>query len=261
MFKQAAVIARKEIVDHLRERRSLASALLHLLIGPLVVLLILFSIQKGSDPKTAAVWTGMMSVFTLVAVFTGGMNVAMDIMAGERERRSLLPLLLTPVTRRAVIVGKWLAVTVFSLLGVTVTLLAFAAVFYARGTSVPLLSPSGLVSWAVAGLFPLAFLAAALEVAISTVCRTTKEAHTYLSLLIFAPMVIGMYFVFFPHSLGAWAFFVPIAGHQAIVQQEMQIGHWPFTQTPVLVLSTMWVTTLTLQLAGKMLNRDEVVYG
>ena len=32
----------------------------------------------------------MMSVFTLVSAFVGGMNVAMDSIAGERERRSLL---------------------------------------------------------------------------------------------------------------------------------------------------------------------------
>ncbi|MBV9035168.1 MAG: ABC transporter permease subunit [Acidobacteriaceae bacterium] len=257
MLKQAAIIARKEVADHLRERRSLASALMHLLVGPLVVLLVSFSMQKAA----LAGMVLMASVFALVAVFTGGMNVAMDVIAGERERRSLLPLLLTPVTRLTVVTGKWLAVSMFSFLGMTITLLALAAVFYARGIPAPLFSLSGLISWIILGLLPLAFLAAALQIAISTVCRTTKEAHTYLSLLIFVPMIVSMCIVFFPQFLGAWAFFVPIAGQQAIVQQGMRIGHWPFTQTPVLVLSTTWFTTLTLQLAGKMLNRDEVVYG
>jgi sodium transport system permease protein len=156
------------------------------------------------------------SVFLLVAAFTGGMNVAMDTMAGERERRSLLPLLLTPTTRLTVVIGKWLAVSVFSVLGVMVTLLAFAALFYARGIATPWLSKAGLICWVVLGLVPLAFLAAALEVAISTACRTTKEAHTYLSLLIFLPMVVSMYLVFLPRHFGRLGVFCAgcrAAGH------------------------------------------------
>ena len=44
-----------------------------------------------------------------LAAFLGGMHVAIDTMAGERERGSLEPLLLNPVPRGAVVVGKWLA--------------------------------------------------------------------------------------------------------------------------------------------------------
>jgi ABC-type Na+ efflux pump permease subunit len=53
------------------------------------------------------------------------MNVAMDTVAGERERRSLLPLLLNPVSRRSVVLGKWLAVSFFALAGLIVNVLGF----------------------------------------------------------------------------------------------------------------------------------------
>jgi sodium transport system permease protein len=259
MFKQAIVITRKEVVDHLRETRSWASSLLHLLLGPFVFLLVSFSLHRGSGAGTML--SAMMSIFVLVAVFTGGMNIAMDIVAGERERRSLLPLLLTPVTRLTVVTGKWLAVSVFSILGIAVTLSAFAVIFRLIRVSSPLLSGSGFITWTVLGLGPLAFFAAALEVAISTACRTTKEAYTYLSLLIFAPMAVGMYCVFFPDHLGAWALFVPVAGQQIIAERGIRTGHWSLVQTPVLVLATAWFTALLIKLAGKMLSRDEVVYG
>ena len=83
------------------------SALLFSLMGPLVVGLV--SLAPGIKGSGGAVLVGLMSVFTLVAAFSGGMNVAMDTVAGERERRSLLPLLLNAVDRRDVVVGKWLA--------------------------------------------------------------------------------------------------------------------------------------------------------
>ena len=51
----------------------------------------------------------MVPMFVMLAAFIGGMFVATDSTAGERERRSLEPLLLNPVPARPSAVGKWLA--------------------------------------------------------------------------------------------------------------------------------------------------------
>ena len=99
------IVARKEILDHLRDRRSLLPAVAYSLMGPAVVLLVSFSPKARTD-STAGVMLGMMSVFALVSAFTGGMHVATDVMSGERERRSLLPLLMTPVGRWDVVIGE-----------------------------------------------------------------------------------------------------------------------------------------------------------
>ena len=116
MLNQSLVIARKEIVDGLRDIRSVIASLLYALMGPLVVGLVSMAHPAGAKPgSSAGVLVGMMSVFTLVAAFVGGMNVAMDTVAGERERRSLLPLLLNPVRRWNLVLGKWLAVSLFAI--------------------------------------------------------------------------------------------------------------------------------------------------
>ena len=111
-------------------------------------------------------------MFALVAAFVGGMNVAIDAIAGERERRSLLPLLMNRLLRRDVIFGKWFAISFFAILGLVLNLVGFAAV--------TALSPARLLLVALT-LAPLALFAAALELLISTWCRNIKEAHTYLS--------------------------------------------------------------------------------
>ncbi len=261
MYRQALVIARKEIVDHAREVRSMLASVMHLLIGPVLVLMVSFSGAARSNAKGALVLAGMMSIFTLVAAFIGGMNVAMDVVAGERERRSLLPLLLNPVSRPTVIAGKWLATSIFSVGGLAVTLAAFAAVCRVVAPSTPLLSMPALVSWVLLGLLPLAILAAALQVAISTASRTAKEAQTYLSLLIFFPMGVAMFLLFFPQQLGPWAAFVPIAGQQLIVQSGMNSGHWPIVQAFILALMTTGLAAVIVLASGRMLRRDSVVYG
>ena len=261
MYRQAMVIAQKEIVDHAREVRSLLASVMHLLIGPVMVLMVSFSGPARSSAKGALVLAGMTSIFTLVAAFVGGMNVAMDVVAGERERRSLLPLLLNPVSRVTVIVGKWLAASVFSLGGLIITLAASAAVCEVVAPSNPLFTGHALFCWGVLGLLPLAVLAAALQVAISTVSRTAKEAQTYLSLLIFVPMGIAMFLLFFPRQLGHWAVFIPIAGQQLIAQSGMNDGQWSIAQAFILALITTGLAAATVIGSGRMLERDGIVYG
>ena len=172
MLRAALIVAKKEAQDSWRDRRSVIASLMYALMGPAVVFMV--SLATRVD----GVLIGMMSVFTLVSAFVGGMNVAMDTVAGERERHSLLPLLLNPVRRRDIVMGKFLAVSLFSLAGLFVNLLGFALVLHT-----PHLAPA-----LAAALLPLALLAAALQLLISTVCRATKEAQTYLSMLVFLPM-------------------------------------------------------------------------
>ena len=58
----------------------------------------------------------------LLLAFIGGMQLAIDATAGERERQSLEPLLATPVSRESIISAKILATAVFALLSIAVTL-------------------------------------------------------------------------------------------------------------------------------------------
>jgi sodium transport system permease protein len=261
VIREILVIARKELVEHAREKRAVFAALLHVLMGPAIVLLISFSMAGKSSSKSGAVLAGMVSIFALVAGFIGGMNVAMDVMAGERERRSLLPLLLNPVSRLRIVIGKWLATSMFSVGGLVVTLIAFAVAAKASTTPNPLFSRAAMLCWGVLGLVPLAMLAAALQLAISTACRTAKEAQTYLSFLLFVPMGIAMFLLFFPQRIGAWAAFVPIAGQQAIAETGIKTAHWPLAQAVTLVLTTACVTIASIAVCGKLLERDDVVYG
>ena len=260
MIREVAVVTRKELIDHARERRSVSAALMHVLMGPAVVLLVSFSMAAKSNTKPGAAVGGMISIFALVAAFIGGMNVAMDVMAGERERRSLLPLLLNPVPRLTIVIGKWLATSVFSIGGVVITLFAFVVVMKVRAIPSPLFNTSAMLCWGVLGLLPVAVLAAALQILISTVCRTAKEAQTYLSFLLFVPMGIAMFLAFFPERIGAWAVFVPIAGPQAIAGLGIDTGRWPAAQACTLALETVWLAVIVIRICGTLLKRDDIVY-
>ena len=248
MLSPTLVVARKEAIDSLRDTRSVISSLMYALMGPAVIFMVSTAVHVD------AVLIGMMSVFTLVAAFVGGMNVAMDTVAGERERHSLLPLLMNPVRRREIVLGKWLAVGLFSAAGLILNLAGFAIVFARAGMHLPLLAVA-------AGILPLALLAASLQLLISTVCRAAKEAQTYLSMLVFLPMGLGMFQVFFPAAARGWFAFLPVMGQQLQLERWLKGGAAPFVPAAALGCFTAALALLVLEVAANRLHRDEIVYG
>jgi sodium transport system permease protein len=252
MLVHALIVARKEIRDHLRDTRSLVSSAFYALMGPLVVGMVSIAVHGAvHGEKSSAVLLSMMSVFALVATFVGGMNVAMDAIAGERERRSLLPLLMNPLLRRDVIIGKWLAISLFAVAGVVINLSGFAIV---------VAFPFHLLITVTLALIPLVLFAAAVELLISTWSRNIKEAHTYLSLVIFLPMGIGMFLVFFPHMASAWLW-LPVAGQQLLIDLLTKGAPVSLVSSLALSLITAAAAVLILLAAAKLLHRDEFVYG
>jgi sodium transport system permease protein len=248
MLTQPLIVARKEIRDHLRDTRSLVSSLFYALMGPLVVGMVAIAMR---GEKASQVLLSMMSVFALVAAFVGGMNVAIDSIAGERERRSLLPLLMNPLLRRDVIIGKWMAISVFAIAGLALNLAGFALVLKLSLAQALIASLT---------LIPLAGFAAALELLISTWCGNIKEAHTYLSMVIFLPMGLGMFLVFFPQMAKAWLF-LPVAGQQLLMELILKGGQLPLVAFTSVTLTTLATAAALLRTAARLLHRDDVVYG
>ncbi len=255
MLGQSMIIAHKELIDSLRDTRSLLSSLLYTLMGPGVIFMVSFT-QAGSDHS---VLVGMMSVFLMLSAFVGGMNVSMDLLAGERERRSLLPLLLNPVTTWDVVLGKWLTIAFFSTVAVVISVAAFTLVL--SSAHVPISGWTRTALILASGLVPLALFAAAVELGVSTICRTVKEAHTWLSMVVFVPMGFGMFSVFFPNSVGGWARILPVIG------QQYQLEHWarrdvvPIGHALALCAATAAFVAAALRITSNLLERDSVVYG
>jgi ABC-type Na+ efflux pump permease subunit len=115
------VVFRKELVDTLRDRRSLVMAFLFGWLGPLLAAVLSYTVPQP----------GLLPAFLMVVAFTSAMPLAIDSMAGERERGSLEPLILTAVPPAELVVGKWLAIVTLSLAGVVLNLVCTAIAVHA----------------------------------------------------------------------------------------------------------------------------------
>lgn len=263
MRAPSLTILRKEICDGFRDFRSLASSFFYEFMGPIVVGLVFLSGGGGNRAEGGVAGLfGLITVFVLVAPFVGGMNVAMDTVAGERERRSLLPLLANPLSSYQVAVGKWLATSIFAGNGLVVNLIGFGVVIAALPGLRALPARPGAVGLVVSlGLFPLALLAAATQVAVSTYCRSVKEAHTYLAYLTFVPMATGMFVVFSPELFRQGWGMVPIIGQELMLETCAKGGSVPISQALMVGLLTSAVALAAVVGTARMLRRDEIIYG
>jgi sodium transport system permease protein len=227
------------------------------LMGPAVIALVSQSAaaQRGSP----VVLLSMMSVFTLVSAFTGGMYLAMDSTAGERERGSLVPLLLNPVSRLDLVIGKWLAASVFALAGLALNLAGFTLAFEWGGIAPPDGLSRVFLLWIVCGLVPLALFGTSINLLAASVCRTTKEAHVRLTMVTFVPMVVGMALVFFPGWVGRWWYALPVVGQQALIGAGLQGNAVSAVQSSILGLVTLAVAALAILGAARVLDRDDIL--
>jgi sodium transport system permease protein len=138
----------------------------------------------------SALILGVLTYFLLFATLMGGLYLAIDTTAGERERKSLEPLLTLPVTRASLLAGKIAATVCFMLLSLALTLAGFAAVLSfvpleQLGMSAHFGSAAALSTFAI--LAPIAPLGATLLTLVASFTKTYKEAQTYLGLLLLVP--------------------------------------------------------------------------
>ncbi len=141
--------------------------------------------------------TGMLPFALIMAIVIGGMFAAIDTTAGERERGSLEPLMMNPVSGWQLAVGKWGAVATISMLVALLTVLSFfPSQWLVRNDALRAEFQFGAhdaVRFLLV-LLPLAAAISALQVAISLTCKSFKEAQVrnqILSMLIsMAPMML-----------------------------------------------------------------------
>ena len=133
---------------------------------------------------------GMMSYFFIFALLMGGMYLAIDSTAGERERGSLEPLLALPVTRDQLMLGKIGATCLFMALSLALSLVAFSvAIRFMPLESLgmtPNFGPTVMVS-AFLLLLPFILLGAAVMTLVASFTKSYREAQTWLSLVLMAP--------------------------------------------------------------------------
>jgi len=147
-------------------------------------------VDVSTPSGRSAMLLGMMSYFFIFATLMGGMYLAIDATAGERERGSLEPLLSLPVTRDQLILGKIGATCLFMALSLMLSLLSFFVVLKFMPLEqlglTPNFSPRVVVTTFLL-FIPFILLGAALMTLVASFTKSYREAQTWLSVVLIAP--------------------------------------------------------------------------
>ncbi len=218
----------------------------------------------ATPQSQAASFLNLMPYFMIFSVFIGGTGVAIDATAGERERGSLEPLLINPVARGELVLGKLGAVIVFTLASVIETLLGFAVMLNfvsleQFGLRVSL-DPRAMASIFLLAV-PMMLLAASLQIIIATFTRSYKEAQNYLSFLPLIPALPGMFLAFLPIKAELWTMLIPTFGQQLLINQLMRGEPVSALNVTVSALVTLAAALVLIFVATRLYEREQVVLG
>ncbi|WP_417658772.1 ABC transporter permease [Pseudidiomarina sp.] len=215
---------------------------------------------KGSR---SAILMGSVLIFILLSVFFSGMNVAIDISAGERERNSLELLLSQPLSSHQLVLGKALAASCFAMFGGALSVVLIPIIF--RFLPLHNIGISLTLDWTmmlliVLMLAPLALFATALQLFVSFRAKSFKEAQTYISFLLMLPM-LAVFGVEFARLKNPILYYLPLTGqHQALLDI---IKGDSLQWLPIFISAgvTALLSLLIIRYIGRMLASEKVVFG
>jgi sodium transport system permease protein len=238
--------------------RLVARGLDPLLTTPIV----LHPVDISTPAARSALMLGMLSYLVLLTTLMGGMYLAIDTTAGERERGSLEPLLTVPVRREYLIYGKIMAACAYMTLSLTLTVTAFAIAL--RFVGLERLGMSvDLGPWVVLGMvlacLPFVPLGAALMTLVAAFTRSYREAQTYVGLVLLIPTLPLIFAAVLGLQPRAALMAVPSLGQHFIILSLIRMEPLPAAFVALSVCSTLALGALLVFAAGRLYRREALL--
>ena len=222
-------------------------------------------VDTATPQSQALIFLSMLPYFIIFAIFNGASPVITDATAGERERGSLEPLLINPLPRGWVAVGKMLAAMPFAMINLFITLAGFAAIFQFLPIEKFLGVQIGFNIGTLTSVFliclPIVVLACAIQTLIASYAKTTKEAGTYLPFIGLIPSLPGLALAFLPVKPDLWTMLIPTFGQQILINQFLRTE--PISGINILISTaiTLLLSVLITFIAIKLYEGERIIKG
>lgn len=207
----------------------------------------------------AAQLATMVPFFVLMAMLYGALNAALDTTAGERERGSLEPLLMTPVPRAALVLGKWGAVAGVAMLIAVLSCLSFLpGQWLLRSEALSAMFRFGWreAAWFVALLLPLAGALSALLMALAVRCKSFKEAQASATVVVLAVSLLPLVTLFNEEGEAPWHLWVPALAQTTLMGRVLKGEALPLADLALPVGVSAALAVLSLGYVSRLLRQS-----
>ncbi len=219
------------------------------------------NVESKAEKPSLLTFVPLMLVLMTI---TGAVYPAIDLTAGERERGTMEILVSAPVSRMALLTGKFVAVVAVAMLTAIFNMLAMLVTVYTLGLERIVFGDQG-ISWGVVLvilflLFVLASFFSATLLSLTSFARSFKEAQAYLiplMLIAFAPGLLSLN----PNlEMTAMLAIVPLV-NIVLVGRDLLNGSFDPTLFAISIISTILYALLSLSVAARVFGADSVLTG
>lgn len=265
--EMTAAVALGKIRERVEAYLAMAQAARLGLRDPSVLRAVAIEERNTSTPREMG---GMLLSFFLpfaLAIWgiMGGMYTAIDAVAGEKERRTLETLVVTPPARASLAAGKILAVLTMSTLTIVLSL---ASTYLSFRFGLPLVDRAGdfhlgldlgTMGLLLAVAFPYLAMLAGLQIALSSFGKSFKETQNYFSALMFAVMLPGMALAIMDRHFPVWLYAMPFVNAVALFK-DIFTDSWHWRDIAISTVVNMVYCAGALLLAQRMLADEKLMF-
>ena len=219
-------------------------------------------VDVATPAGRAVMVLGFMTYFVLFAMLMGGLYLAIDSTAGERERGSLEALLSLPVARASLVGGKILATCTYMCASLAISLTAFVVVF--RFVPLERLGMSANLGMATALEFfaiclPFIPLGAALMTLVASFTRSYREAQTYLTSVLLIPTLPIAFASIYSLKTQSSLMLIPSLSQHLLMTSVLK--QEPIAAADALVsgASSLSIATLLIVLTARLWRREAML--
>ena len=229
-------------------------------VSPLILRAVNVDEVDVSTPSgRAGILLGMMSYFFIFALLMGGMYLAIDSTAGERERGSLEPLLSLPVTRDQLMLGKIAAACVFMAMSLMLSLWSFFIALKFMPLEQLGMTPNfgpAVVIGAFFILAPFILVGASVMTLVASFTKSYKEAQTWLSVVLIAPTLPVLIVSILNVRSQLEFMFVPSLSQHLILVDMVKNEPLNLVHVAISITSTLAIGALLTWICARLYRRE-----
>lgn len=220
-----------------------------------------------TEDRTATMVASLMPMLLMIFLYSSCMGLALESITGEKERGTLATLLVSPLKRRELAIGKILSLAVLSFISGAVTaiatILAIPNLMGAGGDDIDAVSIYGVTDYILLSFIILStlLLLVALISIVSAFAKTVKEAGSYAMPLMIVVMLVGVSGMFGGGAQEDVIYYIiPLYGN---VQSMIGVFSRNYSVINIIVscLSTILYAAIGGFVLTKMFNSEKIMFG
>ena len=217
--------------------------------------------EKGAGELIVSLLPYMIVLFA----FSGGMSMAADLVAGEKDKNTLETLLITPVGRNQIVIGKFLSLATVCFLSSSSCLVGMVIASQLPGNNELFKGGFGVTPIAaitiIVMLIPMVAFFASVLIAVSSYAKNPREAQTYLAILNFIVIMPAIFSqVIGLTDLGSklWINAIPVLNIANNIRAAL-LGKTDWTAVTITVVVSAIIAGIAIRVAVALFNREEVL--